>query len=485
MINRILIRIKVIQMLYGFMLTRSDFHIEAAPEKKTRDSRFAYKMYLDTLLLLLKLSGRKISPKDSIVNLSTQNIAPALYNTKIASALASNSELQESAAKFNLTLSEYAGVLRYLLETISESSAAKDYAKKRKKAIAEDVDFWVIVIESILAKDEKFIEAARNNEDFTIAGFETGLRMAASTLRNYSDITSSTVKARKALQDSLAQSYKLYVALLTLPRDITRLREEHLEAAKEKYLPTAEDLNPNLKFINNLYVKAIDESDEIAAYFKENPFSWENDYYLVRDLLDEIIKSDIYTQYMAKKGHSFEDDCEFWRNVTKDIIIPSDALAEALENRSVFWNDDINIVGTFVLKTMRKAASDNNKQIELLPMYKDEEDARFGEQLFVASINNADNYRDIIDRFINESQWDTERIALMDIVILTAAIAELLNFPSIPVPVTLNEYIEIANYYSSPRSGQFVNGILFSVINYLRDNGQLMKPFENKAATSK
>lgn len=125
-------------------------------------------------------------------------------------------------------------------------------------------------------------------------------------------------------------------------------------------------------------------------------------------------------------------------------------------------------------------ATDDSHKLELMPMFKDEEDAVFGETLFVNAINNADYYRELIDKFINESQWDTERIALMDIVILTAAITEILNFPAIPVPVTLNEYIEIANYYSSPRSGQFVNGVLFSVINYLRENNQLQKSFENK-----
>ena len=137
-------------------------------------------------------------------------------------------------------------------------------------------------------------------------------------------------------------------------------------------------------------------------------------------------------------------------------------------------------MGTFVLKTLRRAVTDSKNSLELMPMFKDEEDAEFGEMLFVKAINNADTYRELIDRFINETQWDTERIALMDIVILTAAITEILHFPTIPVPVTLNEYIEIANYYSSPRSGQFINGVLYSVINYLRENNQLHKSFENK-----
>lgn len=480
MINRILIRIKVIQMLYSFMLTRSDFRIMEAPVKNTRDSRFAYDMYLDTLLLILKLSGRKISPKDNIQAPAVERLLPAIQKAAMLSSLASNSELQELSLKYNRDLSQYADCLNYLLETISESAAAKDYSKKRKKELSDDVAFWSIVLETILLKDERFIEAARMNGDFTVAGFESGIMMAIDTLRNFYDVKSATVNSRRQLQESLDQAYKLYAGLLMLPRDITKLRAEQIETAKEKYLPTADDLNPNLKFINNGLIDAIDNSESLNIYLKEKPFTWDNDYYLVKDLLDEILKSDIYASYMSKKGYDFHSDCEFWRDIFKDLILPSDALAEALESRSVYWNDDVNIVGTFVMKTLRRTASDAEHRLELMPKYKDEEDANFGDALFTSTINNAESYRELIDRFINETQWDTERIALMDIVILSTAIAEILNFPSIPVPVSLNEYIEIANYYSSPRSGQFINGVLFSVINYLKDSNQLHKSFDNK-----
>lgn len=480
MINRILIRIKVIQMLYSFMLTRSDFRILTAPSKNNRDNRFAYAVYLDTLLLILKLSGRRISAKDTVQNLETAKLLPSVANARMIQSLATNNELQELANKYNRDLSQYAGVLKYLLDEISESSAAKDYSRKRKKTLAEDVDFWIIILQTIFLKDERFMEAARRNEEFTVAGFEEGIRMAIDTLRNFYDVKSAMYNSRRALKESLEQAYKLYAALLILPKDITRLREEQIESAKDKYLPTADDLNPNLKFIDNRLIGAIDNSTSLKDYLKEKPFSWDNDYYLVRDLLEVILKSDIYNEYMSVKESDFKSDCEFWRSLFKDIILPSDALAEALENRSVYWNDDISIVGTFVLKTLRRTATDPEHRLELMPEYKDDEDAAFGETLFVEAINNADNYRELIDKFINEAQWDSERLALMDIVILTAAITEIMHFPSIPIPVTLNEYIEIANYYSSPRSGQFINGVLFSVINHLRDTNQLHKTFENK-----
>ena len=179
---------------------------------------------------------------------------------------------------------------------------------------------------------------------------------------------------------------------------------------------------------------------------------------------------------MALEETDLKADCDFWRSVYKNIIFPSDDLAEALESMSVFWNDDLTIMDSFVLKTIRKISTDGEAApVHLLPKYKDEEDARFGADLFSRAIENREKYRALIDKFIDGTQWDSERLAFMDIVIMIAAITELLGYPSIPVPVTLNEYIEIANCYSTNKSGQFINGILSSVINYLKTEGELVK----------
>lgn len=182
-----------------------------------------------------------------------------------------------------------------------------------------------------------------------------------------------------------------------------------------------------------------------------------------------------YKEYMAKESVSRADDCELWRALFKSVILPSDELAEALESKSVYWNDDLDIMGTFVLKTIKRIGGSDEEPVPLLPKFKDDEDARFGAELFMDAVDNYDEYRSYIDKFVNSNQWDPDRLAFMDGVIMTAAIAELLNFPAIPVPVTLNEYIEIANSYSTPRSGQFINGILYSVINFLRSEGKLLK----------
>ena len=142
----------------------------------------------------------------------------------------------------------------------------------------------------------------------------------------------------------------------------------------------------------------------------------------------------------------------------------------------MFWNDDMQVMGTFVLKSLRQMASaKEGEPLPFLPQYKDAEDEAFGPELFTLAVEHRDEYRSYIDRFINAEHWDPERLAFMDIVIMTCAIAELLNYPAIPVPVTMNEYVEIANSYSTARSGQFVNGLLYSVSEYLRAEGKLTK----------
>lgn len=386
-------------------------------------------------------------------------------------------EVREAAGKRIDSLTRFTPILENLHGAITGSSVYRDFSKKRPKELADEVSLWIVVIENIFGKSEELMEICRKDENFTLSGFNKGLTMALMTLREYNDTRSALVSAKKSLDESLEKAYQLYHALLWLPVEITRLRSEQIENAKDKYLPTADDLNPNMRFVDNRLVEVIGNSKEMDRYFKSDPGSVRYDFFTIKQLLDDILKSDIYSEYMAAPSTDFTADCEFWRSVIKNIILPSDTLAEALEEQSVYWNDDLQIMGTFVLKTMKRLSMSDNESLELLPMFKDEEDADFGPKLFSSAVNGAKEYRELIDKFINESQWDPDRLAFMDIVIMTAAIAELLKFPSIPVPVTLNEYIEIANFYSTQRSGQFINGILYSVINYLKSEGKLDKEF--------
>lgn len=477
MINRVLIRIKVVQMLYSYLLTRSEFKIEPAPETVSRDRKYAYAVYLDLLLLIIELSGLNVkSGVDVSHPLASLRGHNPLSGNKLASALAGDNNIREIILRGNTGISAFDPILVRLHQTIVSSSAYIDYKKIKNPELKDEVHFWGVILRTIIANNPLVQEVFRSEEGYTGAGFNRGLQMTLDTLNNYNDTRSMLASARNSLDASLAKAYELYHALLLLTVELTREEELRQDANKNKFLPTPEELNPNTRFVDNAFVAAVARSQAIADYTKKTPISWESDYFMIKNLLNKILESDIYKEYMAAESTDFEKDCEFWRQVMKNIILPSDALAEALESRSVYWNDDLQIMGTFVLKTIRQFASTGGTEdIKLLPMFKDEEDAVFGPQLFIKAVNNRDLYRSYIDRFINSDQWDSDRLAFMDIVVMIAAITELLNYPSIPLPVTLNEYIEIANCYSTPKSGQFINGILFSVINYLKEEGLLHK----------
>lgn len=469
MINRILIRMKVVQLLYSYLLTRSDFKIQPSPERPTRDSRFAYETYINLTLLLLELAGYKVGSTTALTGIKNNKLA-----LKMVKALAADEGIREITAAGSATIGDYDDTVDTLYRVITASAVFTDFEKKRSKDVADEVGMWTVVLDTIIAKSREVEAAARRNPAYTKAGFDAGVRMLRETLAAYSDNSSWLTQARQSLENSLDKAYDLYHLLLMLPVELTRIQRDRLEQAKEKYIPTSEDLNPDTRFIDNSFVADMAASTDMEEYLKARPMSLEPHFLIMKRLLEDVLQSKYYADYMAESTTDHVRDCDFWRAVMKNVILPSDALAELLESTSIYWNDDLEIMGTFALKTIKQAAS-NDGPVVLLPKYKDDDDARFGAQLFTDTVNNREVYRSYIDKFIDPAQWDADRLAFMDIVIMMVAISELLNFPSIPIPVTLNEYIEIANSYSTPRSGQFVNGMLFSIINYLRDEGKLNK----------
>lgn len=288
------------------------------------------------------------------------------------------------------------------------------------------------------------------------------------------DDTLETTKAR--LKDSLDKAYELYYYLLTLPIELTKLQERRIEAAKGKYMPSEEEMNPNMRFVDNSFVNSLMLSQPLQEMVKAFSLTWNEDEVYLRLILDKILKSDIYEEYMTKESVSDNDDIDFWRQVMKKVVLPDEDLAELLESKSVYWNDDIDIVGTFVVKTIKRFASD--EEMPFLPQYKDEEDAQFAELLFVNAVKNKERYMELIDKFVKKSSWDTERLAFMDVVILYVALAELEKVPSVPAVVTINEFVEMAKCYSTPNSGQFINGILYSIIKHLKNEGLLNKSLD-------
>lgn len=478
MINRVLIRIKVVQLLYSYMLSQSEFKIEAPAENPSRDRKYAHELYMDLLLLVLELSGIEVSQNHSPAFLRTVGNRELLNKNPLAKSLNSLEEIRDMILKNRGSVTVFDDILSSLNTRIPALPAYKTYSKLKQREMKDEVALWISIAKNLFADNTEFIDAARRNPNFTMAGFERGVKAFINTLADYGDTSMLLIQSKNALKDSLGKAYELYMSLLQLSVAITAEQDRRIDNARNKYVPTDEDLNPNLKFVENRFIQALQKNEEFQEYVNDKCLTWENSATMVDALLDKILESDIYRNYMASTEEpTLATDAELWRSLFKEIILPSDELAEALESKSVYWNDDLHIMGTFLMKTIRKFAisEKDGSDVKLLPMYKDTEDELFGPDLFVKAISHANEYRALIDRFVNSARWDSERLAFMDIVIMTTAITELLNYPQIPIVVTLNEYIEIANAYSTPRSGAFINGILYSVIKHLQEEGKLLK----------
>lgn len=283
----------------------------------------------------------------------------------------------------------------------------------------------------------------------------------------------SIIEAENELLHSLAKGHELYYALLQLMIDLTDLQAQRLDAARNKYLPTEEELNPNMRFVENRFIKALRNNADYVEHNNNTPFSWsmaaEN---FLNSMLDTIVASDEYRAYMTGPFNDAEQDCELWRVIFKNIIAPSDELTEAIENISLYWNEELNIEATFVLKTIKHFRGEN-ENVKMLPMYKDDDDRKFALDLLHNTLKNEKLYRSYIEKFTKN--WEIERIAFMDVVIMMIAISELLQEPTIPTVVTLNEYIELAKTYSTEQSSNFVNGVLDAIVKELKKDGLITK----------
>lgn len=279
--------------------------------------------------------------------------------------------------------------------------------------------------------------------------------------------------AEKELFFSLSKAYDLYNYLLLLMVEVTKQANKRLNAAKNKLVPTKEELFPNTKFVENRFIAQLEVNKQLLEFSNNQKKTWENEADFVKTLCDKILESDIYKEYMASETSSYEEDRELWRKLYKNIIFNNIELDQVLEDQSLYWNDDKEIVDTFVLKTIKRFDEKNGAKQELLPEFKDEEDQDFARRLFRRTILNADYYRHLISE--NTKNWDLDRVAFMDVVIMQIALAEILSFPNIPVSVSLNEYVEIAKLYSTPKSGGFINGTLDGIVNSLNKENKLTK----------
>lgn len=267
--------------------------------------------------------------------------------------------------------------------------------------------------------------------------------------------------AEKELFFSLAKAYDLYNYLLLLMVDINRIAIRSVETAQNRYNRIHEGELPSTKFIENRFITQLEVNKQLLEFQENQKRDWSNEEDFVRSLYNQIIETDYYKEYMADPTSSYAQDRELWRKIYKNIICNNERLESLLEDMSLYWNDDKFIVDTFVLKTIKRFDEAKGADQELLPEFKDEEDREFAHRLFRNTLLNADYYRKLISD--NTKNWEFNRIALMDLVIMQIALAEIQTFPNIPLSVSLNEYVDIAKMYSTPRSGSYVNGLLDNI----------------------
>ena len=272
---------------------------------------------------------------------------------------------------------------------------------------------------------------------------------------------------------SLSKAYDLYNYLLLLIAGVTHYAADRISFKSFKLRPTDSDINPNLKFVNNRFVAQLQCNEQLCKFAEKSKVNWVDNSDFVRRLLDKIEESDIYKEYMASETSSYEEDKEVWRKLYKAFVYDNEELDALLEEQSLYWNDDKSIVDTFVVKTIKRFEESAGAEQALLPEYKDVDDMDFARKLFRNAIANAEQYRELMGE--NSKNWDMSRFAFMDVVIMQVALAEILSFPDIPLNVTLNEYVEIAKYYSTAKSGSIVNGLLDSVTKKLRAEGKIDK----------
>ena len=285
--------------------------------------------------------------------------------------------------------------------------------------------------------------------------------------------------AEKELFFSLSKAYDLYNYLLALMVAVAKEAKRRLEIAEAKALREGTD-KPSTRFAYNRFTLQLSENRQLCDFVSNLKHTWADEPEFVGKLFEQIEQSQIYRDYMESKTDDYASDRELWRKIYRMLIQDNSELEALLEELSLYWNDDKDIVDTFVLKTIKRFEEQNGARQELLPEYDSEEDKDYARKLFRAAILNADEYQ----HYMSEASrnWDFSRLAYMDVIIMQIAIAEMLTFPSIPVSVTINEFVDIAKLYSTPKSGGYINGMLDAIVRHLIKTNRMMKQMNNGTA---
>ncbi|GAL66655.1 transcription antitermination factor NusB [Jejuia pallidilutea] len=281
-------------------------------------------------------------------------------------------------------------------------------------------------------------------------------------------------KDEKFLVFSIENMHNLYILIMSLLLEVQKRAEKDLEKKQKKHLATSEDKNPNKKFVNNQVFQLIQQNETLLSSIKNNKaINWELDSEYVDIIFKAIINSDLYEDYMQTRTSDFKEDKDFFIDIFKEIIAPNNKLYDYIEDKSLTWLDDLPTVNTLILKLFRKLKVNTTDAHFTPKLYKDADDKQFAIDLLKKTILNATTINAEIAQ--KTKNWDADRIANLDYVLLQMGICELQHFPSIPVKVTINEYLEIAKEYSTPKSSIFINGILDKLVKEYKKEDKLNK----------
>ena len=298
----------------------------------------------------------------------------------------------------------------------------------------------------------------------------------------YSSILSENVtlaQAETQLELSCEATRDLYIYMLGIVSPLTKIAQDRIESLKAKFNPTEEERNPNMKFAENALAKLLDENEDFQKVFKKKKFDWTQYDLLLKKIMTSVASKEYYAEYMASPERSLAEDCKLFTRIFEEEFVDSDELETLLEEKSIYWNDDLAYALTWCCKTFKSLAQ--GESWSLLPLYQSEilkgegveSDKFFVRKLLQSAFAGYERYSAMVAESV--SGWEKERLFSTDVVLIVMGLAEVVTFPTIPVKVSMNEYVEISKFYGTPKSRSFVNGILDRLVQKLADEGAVKK----------
>ena len=281
----------------------------------------------------------------------------------------------------------------------------------------------------------------------------------------------SLMQAEKELVASCSKTVELYCFLLQLPHAIKKVAQARIEAGKSKFHPTPEEANPNMKFVENKFIEILENDTAFSAMCHKKGLTWGEYDSFVKKLFASIAASDYYKEYMASGESSLKEDMELVKRIYEEELEENEALEDILEDISVYWMDDVAYTVNVILKNIPAIAKKGT--VDVPKTFLKEDDREYALKLLTKSMVNYDEYTELVSGMV--SNWDLERLVATDLALIVMGITEAVTFESIPLKVTINEFVDISKYYSTPNSKVFVNGLLDRILQQMLKDGKIVK----------